>query len=57
MSLKEQTMVDKEFAKLSIMKANLLQQEQTKEVLDEIKEIDQKLKKFSLEEQLANNNV
>lgn len=50
-------MVDKEFAKLSIMKANLLQQEQTKEVLDEIKEIDQKLEKFSLEEQLAKNNV
>lgn len=36
------------------MKANLLQQEQTKEILDEIKEIDQKLEKFPLEEQLAN---
>ena len=39
-------MIDQEFAKLSIMKANLLQQEQTKEILDEIKEIDQKTRKI-----------
>lgn len=46
-------MIDKEFAKLSIEKANLLMQEQTEEVKKKIAIIDNLLKTFSIKEQLA----